>query len=196
MGLLLVSSIFASASAMHSFIARYTYVAGREGLLPASLGVTHAKHQSPHMGSLVQTILAVVVVVFFAALGLDPILNLFTWIAQISILGVLAMMSVTSFAVIAYFRQHPDGTSPLKTVVAPLVSGLVMGAICLYVLFTFGGATNTVAPWSIILPGLVPLAALIGYITASGLATKDPKRFAQLGSNQWAVTDAVAASSR
>jgi amino acid transporter len=179
---------------MHNFIARYTYVAGREGLLPASLGVTHAVHQSPHMGSLLQTILAVVVVVVFAALNLDPVLNLFTWIAQISVLGVLSMMAVTSFAVIAYFRRHPDGTSPLKTFVAPLVSGVTMGGLSLYVLVTFGGATNTTAPLSFILPGLVPLAALIGYIAASRLAERDPKRFAQLGANQWAVTDAVAAA--
>jgi hypothetical protein len=41
---------------------------------------------------------------------------------------------------------------------------------------------------------LVPLAALIGYIAASRLAERDPKRFAQLGANQWAVTDAVAAA--
>ena len=37
-GLLLVSSLFAALSALQNYIARYTYVAGREGLLPAALG--------------------------------------------------------------------------------------------------------------------------------------------------------------
>jgi amino acid transporter len=191
MGVLLVTSVFASASAMHNFIARYTYVAGREGLLPESLGVTHNQHQSPHMGSLVQTVLALVVVGIFAVLQLDPVLNLFTWIAQISILGVLAMMSITSFAVIVYFNAHENGASTWSTKVAPAIAGVIMGLLSLYVLFTFGPATGTTAPLSFILPGLVPLAAIIGYFVAAGLQSRDPKRFAQLGSNAWATTDAV-----
>ena len=82
-GLLLVSSLFAALSAFHNYIARYSYVAGREGLLPAVFGQTHDSHQSPHIGSVVQTIGAVIVTALFAGLGLDPILNLFTWISQI-----------------------------------------------------------------------------------------------------------------
>ena len=194
MGVLLVTSIFASASAMHNFIARYTYVAGREGLLPASLGVTHNEHQSPHMGSLLQTILAIIVVGLFAVLGLDPILNLFTWIAQISILGVLAMMSIISFAVIAYFNARKNQGSVWSTKIAPAISGVIMGLLSLYVLFTFGPATGTTAPLSFIFPALVPLAAIVGYLMAAGLQSRDPKRFAQLGSNAWATTDAVNAT--
>ncbi len=195
MGILLVSSVFASVSAMHNFIARYTYVAGREGLLPEGLGVTHQTHQSPHMGSLVQTILALIVVALFAVLGLDPILNLFTWVAQVSILGVLAMMSITSFAVIAYFNRNKGTGTAWATKIAPAIAGVVMGLLSLYVLFTFGPATGTTGALSFILPGLVPLSAIIGYFIAAGLQSRDPKRYAQLGSNAWATTDAVKAAS-
>jgi amino acid transporter len=68
-GLLLVSSLFAALSAFHNYIARYSYVAGREGLLPAAFGRTHDAHQSPHIGSVVQTIGALIVLAIFAASG-------------------------------------------------------------------------------------------------------------------------------
>ena len=41
MTLLFITSNFAAAVAFHSAVARYIYVAGREKLLPTSLGVTH-----------------------------------------------------------------------------------------------------------------------------------------------------------
>ncbi len=74
-GILLVSRLFAAVSAFHNYIARYSYVAGREGLLPAAFGKTHDQHQSPHIGSVMQTVTALVVIGVFAWLGLDPVLN-------------------------------------------------------------------------------------------------------------------------
>ncbi|MFN3281333.1 MAG: APC family permease [Tabrizicola sp.] len=59
-GLPLVSSLFAALSAFHNHIARYSYVAGRDGLLPAAFGATHGTHQSPHAGSVVQTVGALI----------------------------------------------------------------------------------------------------------------------------------------
>ncbi len=184
LGVLLVTSIFASVQAMHNFIARYLYVTGREGLLPGFMGVTHENHQSPHVGSVVQTIMAVVVVAFFATMGLDPVLNLFTWVAQVSVLGVLTMMAITSFAVIAWFRRQPEGGSTLRTLVAPFVSGLMMTSMAVYVLISFGPSTNTVPPLSWILPGLVPAFGIAGWLIASRLRSKDPARFNQMGESR------------
>lgn len=184
LGLLLVTSIFASAQAMHNFIARYFYVTGREGLLPGFMGVTHDSHQSPHVGSVVQTVLAVVVVALFAALALDPVLNLFTWVAQVSVLGVLTMMAITSFAVLAYFRSNPGQEPAWKVVLAPVLSGLMMAGMAVYTLIGFGPATGTVPPLAYILPGLVPLFGLIGYLVAGGLARNKPALFAKMGANR------------
>ena len=184
LGVLLVTSIFASAQAMHNFIARYFYVTGREGLLPGFMGVTHDSHQSPHIGSVVQTVMAVVVVIFFAAMGLDPILNLFTWVAQVSVLGVLTMMAITSFAVLAFFRRHPGEEPAWKVVLAPLVSGLMMAGMTVFTLIGFGAATGTVPPLSYILPGLVLVFGIAGYLIASGLARSNPAQFSRMGANR------------
>lgn len=62
-------------SAFHNCIARYSCVAGREGLLPAAGGRTHGVFESPHVGSVVQTLCALGAVALFAGLGLDPVLS-------------------------------------------------------------------------------------------------------------------------
>lgn len=183
-GILLVTSLFAALSAFHNYIARYTYVAGREGLLPAAFGKTHDQHQSPHIGSVVQTIGAVVMVAIFAGLGLDPVLNMFTWISQLGTLGILGMMTVTSLAVIMYFRRNGLGGSPLSTLILPAVSGLIMAALFLYIFRNFGDLTGTTGgALGIVLPSLIPLAAIIGVMLAMRLEKADPAKFARMGQN-------------
>lgn len=108
MSLLFVSSVFAALLAFHNAVARYLFALGREGLLPERLGRTHRKHLSPHTGSLSQTGLAVVVVLIFVIAGLDPVLALFTWLTQLGTLAIIVLMSLASFAVVAFFRRHRD----------------------------------------------------------------------------------------
>lgn len=184
-GILLVSSLFAALSAFHNYIARYSYVAGREGLLPAAFGRTHADHQSPHIGSVTQTIGALVVLAIFAGLRLDPVLNMFTWISQVGTLGVLGMMTVTSLAVIAFFRKKHTGAPALSTVILPALSGLIMAALFVYIFLHFGDLTGTTGGvLGIILPALIPAAAVVGYMLALRLERADPVRFANMGVNQ------------
>ena len=174
-GLLLVSSLFAALSAFHNYIARYSYVAGRDGLLPAAFGRTHGTHQSPHIGSVVQTIGALIVLAIFAGLGLDPILNMFTWISQIGTLGVIGMMGVTSLSVIAFFSRQGGG-SVLSTKLLPAVAGLIMAALFVFIFWNYGDLTGTTGGnLSWILPSLIPLAAVVGFLLArAGLP--DPSR--------------------
>lgn len=182
-GLLLVSSLFAALSAFHNYIARYSYVAGREGLLPASFGRTHGTHSSPHVGSIVQTVGALIVLAVFAGLGLDPVLNMFTWISQVGTLGVLGMMTVTSLAVIMFFRRQ--GGPAFTTLVLPAVSGLIMAVLFVYIFINFGDLTGTAGGGlSWILPALIPAAAVIGWLAAVRLEKADPASFARMGQNR------------
>ena len=182
-GLLLVSSLFAALSAFHNYIARYSYVAGREGLLPEAFGRTHDDHQSPHIGSVVQTVMAIVVLAIFAALQLDPVLNMFTWISQIGTLGVLGMMAVTSLSVIAFFRKNGGG-SPLTTLILPAASGLIMAVLFVYIYVNYGDLTATAGALGIVLPALIPAAAIIGFLMASRLKSRDPATYARMGENR------------
>lgn len=184
-GILLVSSLFAAVSAFHNYIARYSYVAGREGLLPAAFGRTHDQHQSPHIGSVMQTITALIVVGVFAWAGLDPVLNLFTWVSQLGTLGVLAMMAITSLSIIAFFRSGQASASPLAALILPAVSGLIMAGLFVYIFRNFGDLTGTTGGslgW--ILPSLIPLAGIVGFLMASRLKSADPAAYARMGQNQ------------
>ena len=183
-GLLMISSLFAALSAFHNYVARYTYVAGREGLLPAVFGQTHGTHQSPHIGSVVQTIGALIVLAIFAGLGLDPILQMFTWVAQIGTLGVVLMMGVTSISVVAFFRKNGGG-STLSTLVLPLISTVIMLRLFGYIFLNFGDLTGTAGGalgW--ILPSLIPAAAVVGWLLAVRLRFADRQAFDRLGQTQ------------
>ena len=72
---LFMVSIYAGLLAFHNAAARYFYAIGRDGLLHSVLGTTHRVHQSPHMGSALQSLIAAVVVLIFAAMDADPILH-------------------------------------------------------------------------------------------------------------------------
>lgn len=183
-GVLLVSSLFAALSAFHNYIARYSYVAGREGLLPAACGRTHGVFESPHVGSVVQTAGALCAVAIFAGLGLDPVLNMFTWISQVGVLGVLGMMTITCAAVVMFFRRQGDGPT-LRTFVLPIVSGLIMAALFVYVFLNFGDLTGTRGGLlGILLPSCIPAAGMVGWFVASRLRAGRPAAFASMGASR------------
>lgn len=184
MGVLFMTSIFAAVLAFHNAVARYKFVAGREGILPDRLGTTHAQHLSPHVGSVIQTVLALAVVTLFVAKGLDPVLNLFVWLTQLGTLGLLGLMALTSFAVIAFFMKGERGENALSTKVLPAISGLIMGYLFITIFRDFGTLTGAAGSLSWILPSLTLVAMVVGIALAGMLKTRDPGRFADLGKNK------------
>ena len=180
--ILFVTSVFAGLLAFHNSVARYFYAMGRDGLLPGRLGRTHPVHQSPHMGSLLQTLLAASVVLVFAMAGADPVLSLFAWLTNVGTLGVIVLMALVSFAVPAFFLRNPTlARSTLRSIFAPVISGtaFVLIAVLAFVHFdVLTGASRTLA---VCLPALVLVAALLGALLATRLRRSDPARYARLG---------------
>jgi amino acid transporter len=185
MSLLMISSVFAALLAFHNAAARYFYVLGREGLLPGHLGKTHDMHQSPHLGSVLQTVLAVIVLLIFVVTGQDPVLALFTWLTNVATLSVIVLMALASFSVIAFFRRasHLEG-SGFKTLLAPLVAGILLAIIAVLVVVHFDALTGAQPALAIGLPILVPAAALLGIIAATRLKQASADKFAKLGANR------------
>jgi amino acid transporter len=184
MGVLFMTSILAAVIAFHNAVARYKFVAGREGILPDSVGVTHGVHQSPHVGSIIQTVLALAVLTLFVVMGLDPVLNLFVWLTQLGTLAILGLMAITSFAVVAFFSRDSRGESVLSTKVLPVLAGLVMAYLFVIIFRDFGAITGAAGALGWLLPSLTILFAVVGFALASGLAGRDPARFAALGQNR------------
>jgi amino acid transporter len=169
--------------AFHNAVARYLYALGREGLVPARLGRTHAKHLSPHVGSLSQSILALVVVLIFVVTQQDPVLALFTWLTQLGTLAIIVLMALASFAVVAFFARNRDLDSNVwRTMVAPLVGGVAMSAVAVYAASQFGLLIgNPESPLRWILPALIIVAAVAGVIAAITLKSRSPELYAQMG---------------
>src|SRR4029450_7839917 len=57
--------------------ARYRFALGREGVLPRLLGRTSSRSGAPKVGSLVQSALALIVILTYLVLDLDPLGQLF-----------------------------------------------------------------------------------------------------------------------
>jgi amino acid transporter len=157
---LFVTSVFAGLLAFHNAAARYVFALGRDGLLPPAFGRTHRRHASPHRGSLLQTAIAAGVVTGFALAGSDPILTLFNWLTNIGTLCVLVLMAMASFAVPVALK--PSSAGPLRRVLAPLLSGLALSAVCALAAADFGVLAGASSALAVILPATVPAAALIG----------------------------------
>ena len=133
------------------------------GTGPGKLGHTHAKHLSPHTGSLSQSILALVVVLIFVITGQDPVLALFTWLTQLGTLAIIVLMALASFAVVAFFARNRDLINALRTTVAPIVGGVAMTAVAIYAASQFGLLIgNPESPLRWILPALIVVAAIGG----------------------------------
>src|ERR1019366_1858610 len=74
----------------HNTTARYFYSLGREGLLPSALGRTHHKFKSPHIASIVQSVIAAIIIIILFALltgSNDPASQ-----AYLQLYGLMAVM--------------------------------------------------------------------------------------------------------
>ena len=183
---LFVSSLFAGVLAFHNGVSRYMYVAGREKLLPSALGVTHPVFQSPHVGSIVQTVIAVLVIGLFAYTGQDPVLALFTWLTQVGTLGIVMLMAVTSISVVMFFRANPDKErNPVKALILPVIAAIALIYVAYQSVAFFGTLTGASGFLGVFLPGLVVIAGVIGVMSAASLKSRSPADYAKLGSQQF-----------
>ncbi len=180
---LFASSLFAALLAFHNAVARYAYALGREGLVPERLGRTHGLHLSPHMGSVSQTALAFVVMSVFVVLQMDPAATLFTWLTQLGTLAITYLMAFAAIAVLVFFLRNPGlETNPWRTKIAPALSAVGLTVVAVYATSQYGfliGSPDSVLAW--LLPALIPLATVIGVISAAVLRSREPDSFALMG---------------
>ena len=130
MALLVVTSLFAGLLAFQNAAARYFFAMGRGGVMPSALGKTNAAG-APQNGAILTSVIAAAVIIAFAAAGLDPFLNLFSWMSGVAVIAVVAVEILVSFAVIAFF-QNNGGGNLWNSKIAPglsivlLIAGLYM----------------------------------------------------------------------
>lgn len=184
---LFCTSLFAALLAFHNAVARYVFALGREGVFPKLFARTHPKTGAPFVGSMAQSGLALVVVGAFAIAGADPVLKLFTWLTNLGALGVLLLMAVTSFAVVAYFNKRPDhDLGAWSTKIAPAIAGILMVVILVLGVANFNvlitSATNAPTDtMTIVLPIVLFGSGIVGMIVAWALKSTRPQVYAEIG---------------
>lgn len=182
MSVLFVTSVYAGLLAFHNSVARYFFAMGREGLLPEHFGKTHDKHQSPHTGSVAQTIIAGIVVGIFVVTKQDPVLALFSWLTNVGTLGVITLMAIASFAVPAFFVRNPHMSDGIfSSYVAPIGAGILLVIVLYNIVINFALLTGASNVLSYSLTGLILAAAVIGLALALRLRGADAARYASIG---------------
>jgi amino acid transporter len=185
--LLTITGSFACSMAFHNCAARYLYALGREGVLgagPARLGRTHPRHGSPHVASLTQSVVALVLIVVLAVTGLSAY-EVFVLVGLLGTLAILVVQAACSFAVISYFhRIRPAARHWWRTYAAPALGGAAMIWVVYLLLVNqadaAGDAANT---WLFpAIPYLVVAVALAGLALATLLRSRAPERYAAIGS--------------
>ncbi|EST29600.1 APC family permease [Streptomyces roseochromogenus] len=184
---LMITGSLACGMAFHNCAARYLYALGREGVLPSlrnTIGRTHARHGSPHIAGLVQTVVSAVLIAAFWIAGKDPYNALYVLLAILGTMAILIVQAVCSFAVLVYFRRnHPDSRHWFRTFAAPLVGGIAMLGVVVLLVSNMSAAAGPESG-SLLLkatPWLVALVAATGVGYAQYLKRWAPERYALLG---------------
>lgn len=190
MHVLYVTGMFAALLSFHNVVARYAFAMGREGLLPRAFGRTTGASGAPGTGSLLQTIVSVLVIAAFAVSDdkptgdpTAPVLRLFTWLGNLGALGVIVLMAVASLSVIVFFvRRGAAGAQVWRLVTAGL-SGVALLVIAVYTVKDFdvlvGAGPDSSLNW--LLPGIIGLALVAGLVQGVVLRSRNPEAHARIG---------------
>ncbi|MET9732396.1 APC family permease [Streptomyces sp. NPDC006458] len=190
MHVLFVTGMFAAMLSFHNVVARYAFAMGREGLLPAAFGRTTGGSGAPGTGSLLQTVISLLVVAGFAIADdkpvgdpTAPVLHLFTWGGNTGALGVILLMAAASFSVIAFFVRRGAVGAQAWRLAASAVAGLALLVIAGYTVkdidVLIGAGPGSAVNW--ILPGILVLAVVVGLVHGLYLRSRNPEAHARIG---------------
>ncbi|MEU9113942.1 APC family permease [Streptomyces sp. NPDC048483] len=188
--LFFVTGIFAAMLSCHNVVARYAFAMGREGLLPAPLGRTAKASGAPALGSLLQTVLALVVVTAFtvsdnkpAGDPTAPVIHLSAWAGNLGAFGVILLMATASVAVIVFFIRRGAGRAQAGRLLAAGLAALGLLAVLVYGVKDFDilvdAGEGSVLGW--LLPSLIGVAAVIGLVHGRLLRARKPEVHARIG---------------
>lgn len=177
---LIVTSCFAGALAFHNAASRYLFALARDGFLPAPLARTQPTYRSPAVAGFVSSAIMTVVVMGFAIAGLDPLTNLSTALTGLGAVGLLSLITVTSFAVLVFFlRRRQFGW---RYTVAPALATVGMAAATTLALTNYAAITGTESALINSLPWLHLVVIVVAVGMALWVRARDPRRYAAMGS--------------
>jgi amino acid transporter len=167
-GFVAVGSLLAAALAAHRAGTGHLFVLGHQRLLPAPLARTSRRSASPMVASGVQSLLTGAVIAVAATAGLDPYRHLFVSVGFAGAFGVLVLVTVTVWAVLADAARRRAVRA--VTVVAAVAASLALAGAAFGSYLTFGLSD----PYGVTLLAMYPLAAVVGLTWAALLRGRQP----------------------
>jgi amino acid transporter len=190
---LFITSVLAALLSFHNGVARYLFALGRERVLPRFLGATGVRTAAPVAGSIAQSVLAVAIFLTFAVTGRHPIFDLFTWLSGMSAVGVVLLMTLTSAAVVGFFRSRrmirtrhrslAGGESAWQRIIAPGLATVLLLVVLVVLVVNFDSllAPDTPPYLRWLLPATILVAALLGLLWGVMLKYSRPRVYAGIG---------------
>ncbi|WP_426503000.1 APC family permease [Dactylosporangium sp. McL0621] len=185
---LFLSSLVAAALSYHNNVTRYLFALGRERVVFGFLGRTTPRTFAPRNASLVQSGIGLAVILAYAAVGADPMVQLFYWLGTGGGFGILLLIVATSISVPCYFLRHRrtpgfGRVSVWQGYVAPVAAAVALGWIAWLIVENFAGLLN-VGPDSLMrsaFPAGYVALALAGACWALILRRGSPEIFQAIG---------------
>uniref|UniRef100_UPI003F4925AF APC family permease n=1 Tax=Nonomuraea bangladeshensis TaxID=404385 RepID=UPI003F4925AF len=187
--ILIVTSWFACVLSMHNVLTRYGFSLGTDGVLPRLLGRVHPRHRSPYVASIAVSGLVLASALPFVLAGADPVV-MYGQLAGVSGFAIVVLLLLTSLAVLVYFRRkralEPSlvDASPWRTVVAPTVSTIGLGAIFCLALVNFTTMIGGSLSRALLLQALTWSVLGAGFVTAVVYRRYRPEVYRRIGRQQ------------
>lgn len=180
MGLLLCTSVLASALAVHNVATRYAFALGRERLLPQVIGHSHPVSRAPARASLAVTGVTAVVVAGFAASGLDPYRSVAPAMIGLSTVGIVTLQALASVAILGYFVRHPE-PGLWRHRVAPALGASGLGTVVVLLVANYSTLTGVDSALLDRLPVLLAVLAAGALAWTAWLRRRRPEVYRTLG---------------
>jgi amino acid transporter len=161
-GVLLLTSLFATLLAVHNMAARYLFGMSRAGMFPVILSRT-SRRGAPWIACIAQAAIVAIVAAVYSITGQDPYLNLATTMFGIGTIAIVTVQVLAGVSVIVFFRRKAAPPSGLfASLIAPFIGSAGLLIACIMVVLNFSLLTASTSPIINSLYLLVPIAALVG----------------------------------
>jgi amino acid transporter len=178
-GVLITLSLFAGILAFQNATARYFFALGRDGMAPSRLGHTRHNAGTPIVALIVVGVVFVGLSVVYSVAGLDPLLEMGTSLVGVGTIGLVVVMSIASLSIgIFFIRKRTVGVA---TVLAPLVSAVMLGFCAAAGVQNYGALTGAQTWWINNLAWLLIPVAVIGLAYSFWVRSKDKERYEAIG---------------
>jgi amino acid transporter len=188
MYVLIVTSVYAAQLAFHNAINRYVHGMAVAGALPRVFARTN-KFGSPAFSGAVQSVVALVVVLSFAAAGLDPFKQLLIGVNTPGVVGIIGLQVFASLAAVVFFIRRTDLPRRRLLIASSALAAVLMVGVIVYftkyiAIFTGAGHRMNVS-----LMLVIPCVLVIGIIGGLVLQRTRPEVLTLLAHDDETVVD-------